>query len=270
MDKDNFNITLKQLREERKLSQGELADVLSNSHRAFSGINQVMVSHWERAKATPSFVRRIGLASFFQVDYNFSIDEMAQLKPAMRLMSRPVNNTIAYDYNITDVVSYSFHSLPEFDLQMIQSMHVKLYGVDFNYLIKKAGFSLEEITVICFQHKGLLIGHFAYEKNTKMLVSLGASSVAIRRQIFEYLSNSAETRYVSFPTLDPAMSQFLYDLYLEPCCHRHGFIHFRGDIKKILENPFALAIQSKHDAHFKYVRYSYLKQKNKSVEYTLA
>lgn len=53
MDKSNFAQKLKYLREEKALSQEEFAELLSHSHRAFSGVNQVMVSQWERARHCP-------------------------------------------------------------------------------------------------------------------------------------------------------------------------------------------------------------------------
>ncbi|NOH62502.1 helix-turn-helix transcriptional regulator [Vibrio sp. RE88] len=267
MNKENFSERLKQLREERQLSQEELADLLSNSHRAFSGVNQVMISQWERGKTTPSFVRRVGLASFFQVEYDFSVDEMTQVKAAIKLMNRPFNSDVAYDYEVTHVDTYSFSSLPTKELGLIRSLHTKLYGYDFLATTQQLGFSQDNIVVICFRSEGLLVGHFAYDKTSNMFLSLGASSIVIRRQIFDYLSRNLEDTYVSFPTIDPAMSQFLYDLYFEPCCHQHGFIFYRADIRKVIENPFSQTIQNRHDVYFKYIRYHDLKQKKKSVEF---
>ncbi|MCC2522004.1 helix-turn-helix domain-containing protein [Vibrio coralliilyticus] len=269
MNKENFSKRLKDLREERQLSQEELADVLSNSHRAFSGVNQVMISQWERGKTTPSFVRRVGLASFFQVEYDFSVEEMSQVKSATKLMNRPFNSDVAYDYEITQVDTYNFSSLPEKELALIRSMHAKLYGFDFLDTTQRFGFSREGIVVICFRSEGLLVGHFAYTTEANMFLSLGASSIIIRRQIFDYLSKNLEDTFVSFPTIDPAMSQFLYDLYFEPCCHQHGFIFYRADIKKVIENPFSQTIQNRHDVYFKYIRYHDLKQKKKSVEFLI-
>lgn len=89
MNKENFPIELKRLRESLSISQEEFAELLSNSHRVFSGVNQVMVSQWERVKTLPSFVRRLGIASFFQVDYDFSVEEMVQVKAATKNMERP-------------------------------------------------------------------------------------------------------------------------------------------------------------------------------------
>lgn len=101
MNKDNFPIELKRLRESASISQEEFSELLSNSHRAFFGVNQVMVSQWERAKTLPSFVRRLGIASFFQVDYDFSVEEMVQVKAATKNMERPSNADIGYDYEVT-------------------------------------------------------------------------------------------------------------------------------------------------------------------------
>lgn len=54
-----FSEKLKNLREEKELSQKELADALN--------INQTTVSTWELGKKYPDFFNIIALAKFFEV-----------------------------------------------------------------------------------------------------------------------------------------------------------------------------------------------------------
>ncbi len=267
MNKENFSDKLKLLREQLGASQEELADVLAKSHRAFKGVNQVMLSQWERGKTQPSFVRRLGIASFFQQDYDFSIEEMVQVKAATKLMDKPFNFDIAYDYKIGAVETYKLADIPDERLHLIRSMHSKLYGRDFIETAKRLGVPSSDMLVMCFLCENLMIGHVVYETGGNMLFSVGAMSAPIRRQIFDHLAADMPETEFSFPTIDPAMSQFLYDLYFEPCCNKLGLTFYRASIKKVVENPFSQMIQNKHDVYFKYIRYYDLKMKKKSVEF---
>ena len=103
-----------------------------------------------------------------------------------------------------------------------------------------------------------------------MLCSVGAVSVVIRRKIFAYMADNLAGTEFRFPTIDPAMCQFLYGLYLEPYMSKLGMPFFKADIKKVVNNPFSQNIQNKHDIYFKYIRYHDLKQKKKSVEFVLS
>ncbi len=150
MNKENFPIELKRLRESLSISQEEFAELLSNSHRAFFGVNQVMVSQWERAKTLPSFVRRLGIASFFQVDYDFSVEEMVQVKAATKNVERPFSIDIGYDYEVTSVESYNMGALPAKRLKSIQGMHLKTYGKDFIEVSQHLGVKKEDMQVLCF------------------------------------------------------------------------------------------------------------------------
>ncbi|MCG9630440.1 MULTISPECIES: helix-turn-helix transcriptional regulator [unclassified Vibrio] len=270
MDKSNFAQELKCLREEKALSQEELADILSTSHRAFSGINQVMVSQWERGKTLPSFVRRLGIASFFQREYEFSVDEMVHVKGASKLMDTRFNIDIGYDYHITSVESTDVSALSDERLSSIKNMHQKLYGQDFIKVSSQLGIELANMKALCFLYNGVIIGHVIYDGASKMLCSLAAVSVTIRRKIFDDLANRFKGTEFRFPTIDPAMCQFLYDLYFEPYTTKMGMVFFKAEITKVVSNPFSQTIQNKHDIYFKYLRYQDLKQKKKSVEFVLA
>ncbi|MFM2586750.1 helix-turn-helix domain-containing protein [Vibrio sp. TBV020] len=269
MNKEKFAQELKRLREQSEMSQEELADILSCSHRAFKGTNQVMLSQWERGKTVPSFVRRLGIANYFKVDYDFSVEEMTQVKAATKLMDHPINSDLAYDYEITEVKRFDLSELPEKKLKSIDKLHAKLYGKGFLDALKFLNVDTSKVEVLCFMSEGLMIGHTIYERETYLLLSIGALSVTLRREIFDYLSNLLGDIQCTFPVMDPAMGQFLYDLYLEPCCNQAGLMFFRSSIREVVENPFSQTIQTRHDIYFKYIRYYDLKLKKKSVDFTL-
>ncbi|MDK9737360.1 helix-turn-helix domain-containing protein [Vibrio sp. D404a] len=269
MDKLNFAQELKRLREEKALSQEEMADILATSHRAFSGVNQVMVSQWERGKTLPSFVRRLGIASFFQREYQFSVDEMVHVKAATKLMETRFNIDIGYDYHITSVEATDFSALSGERTKSIQNMHQKLYGHDFIQVSRQLGVELENMKALSFLYNGVIIGHVIYDSASHLLCSLAAVSVTIRRKIFDYLAEQFTGTEFRFPTIDPAMCQFLYDLYFEPYTTKLGMLFFKAEICKVVSNPFSQNIQNKHDIYFKYLRYQDLKQKKKSVEFVI-
>lgn len=161
-------------------------------------------------------------------------------------------------------------ALPAKRLKSIQGMHLKTYGKDFIEVSQHLGVKKEDMQVLCFLFEGVIIGHVVYDGLSKMLCSVGAVSIVIRRKIFDYMADNLSDTEFRFPTLDPAMCQFLYDLYLEPYMSKLGMPFFKADIKKVVKNPFSQNIQNKHDIYFKYIRYHDLKQKKKSVEFVLS
>ncbi|MGY3571252.1 helix-turn-helix transcriptional regulator [Vibrio paucivorans] len=269
MNKDNFSHRLKELREQKQLSQEELVEVLSQSHRAFLGVNQVTVSQWERGKTIPSFVRRLGLASFFKVDYDFSVDEMGRVKSASKLMDKVFNQDAVYDYQISHVEHATYADADPQRLALMCALHKKLYGQDIGQIIERMSFSPASVVVLSFMCESVILGHVIYDGATHTLLSVGAVSIVIRRRIFDYLAQHTNDMEFNFPTIDPAMAQFLYDLYLEPVGTQHGLTCFRSSIKKVVENPFSQTIQTRNDVYFKYIRYHDLKMKKKSIEFIL-
>ena len=64
-----FNVRLKQLRQNRKLTQGELADIL--------GLKPTAISNYESKRNEPSFDKLIALSKYFDVscDYLLGISD---------------------------------------------------------------------------------------------------------------------------------------------------------------------------------------------------
>lgn len=59
----NFNVRLKQLRQKNKLTQGELADILS--------LKPTAISNYESKRNEPSFDKLIALSKYFDVSCDY-------------------------------------------------------------------------------------------------------------------------------------------------------------------------------------------------------
>ncbi len=75
------------------------------SPRAFPGVNQGDGEPVGKGEDTAQFCSSFGIASFFQVDYDFSVEEMVQVKAATKNAERPFSVDIGYDYEVTSVES---------------------------------------------------------------------------------------------------------------------------------------------------------------------
>ncbi|NRB68954.1 MAG: helix-turn-helix transcriptional regulator [Vibrio sp.] len=267
MNRDSFAKELRTLREKHDFSQEELAYILSSSHRAFQGVNQVMISQWEHGKRTPSFVRRLGIASFFQQNYEFAIEEIRSVKSSSKDMNLPTNSDLAYDYSVTSVETVLLEDLNQDTLDKIRLFHNKLYAVSFDNALKGLQGEQENITVIKFLSQGLMIGHLIYELKNNTLLSMGAVNVKTRRQILYHFAQLLGKDDCRVPVNDPAMGQLLYDMYLQPCCTKLGMNLFTFNLNEVIKNPFIKALYDTHDIHFKYIRYHDLKNKKKSLEF---
>ncbi|MCG9753501.1 helix-turn-helix transcriptional regulator [Vibrio brasiliensis] len=267
MNRDNFAKELKVLREGHNLSQEELAFILSSSHRVFQGVNQVMISQWEHGKRTPSFVRRLGVASFFQQNYDFAIEEIKSVKSSIKDINLPTNSDLAYDYEITSVETVLLEDLNQDILDKIRRFHNKLYMVSFDNVLKRLQGKQANVTVIKFLSQGLMIGHLIYDSTNNTLLSMGAVNVKIRRQIFAHFAQLLGKEECIVPVNDPAMGQLLYDMYVQPCCSKLGVNLFIINLNQVIKNPFIKAIYDTQDIYFKYLRYHDLKSKKKSLEF---
>ncbi|WDE08745.1 helix-turn-helix transcriptional regulator [Thalassomonas viridans] len=267
MDKISFPEDIKKLREEKNISQEEMAYLLSSSHRAFSGVNQVMLSHWERAKMLPSFVRRIGMASFFHVSYDFSTEEVLTVKSLSKLMNIPINHDVGYNFKISSVKHYDFDDAPDFILSSVGKVHRNLYNRDLIADANLIGKDKSQFKILCFLDGDVAIGHLIFDYSANILVSMGAIDINVRRMIFKYIHDEMSSDEYIFPAYDPAMSQFLYDLYMEPYYQKGGLIFFKGTLKTAATNPFAQGLYNESNGYFVYLRYNEQRLKKKSIEF---
>ncbi|WP_139684047.1 helix-turn-helix domain-containing protein [Vibrio tasmaniensis] len=269
MNRENFPEELKRLREEKTLSQEDLATLLANSHRVFGGINQVTLSKWERNETTTSLIRRLGIANYFSQHYEFDDKEAETISPSVKLSDIPVNQDIAYRYTIDTVESYTMKTVPNDVLEDILSIHSKLYSLDFLSFYQADHLSVDNIVILSFYCKGLMMGHIVYDDKNDMLLSVGSISLSVRKQVLRYLTESMAKKSLTIPAHDPAMAQFLYDLYLKPTKAMFGLFLFKVDSLVLINNPFYQNLTEESSPVFKYLRYYSLRKKRKSIEFTL-
>ncbi|MDO6764669.1 helix-turn-helix domain-containing protein [Agarivorans sp. 1_MG-2023] len=269
MNRDNFPTELKRLREERNLSQEDMATLLANSHRVFDGVNQVTISKWERGDTKTSLLRRLGISSYLSIQYEYDAKELDTLSPSIKLSDIPVNQDISYSYSIDSVDCYTTKSIPSESWNDILAIHSKLYSLDFMTFYNADHLSVDDIVILVFYCKGLMVGHILYDDRTNMLLSIGSISLSIRKQVLQYMAESITKKSFIIPVHDPAMAQFLYDLYLEPKRSMFGLFLFTVEPQLLATNPFYQNLSENGDQSFKYFRYYSQKSKKKSIEFLL-
>lgn len=269
MNRNDFPNELKRLREERDLSQEDLASLLACSHRVFDGVNQVMISKWERGETKTSLLRRLGISNFLSQHYEYDRKETEVISPSVKLSEIPVNQDISYSYAIDNVDSYTIKTIPSDSWNDILSIHSKLYSVDFLKFYKAEHLSVDNLVIHIFCCKGLMVGHIVYDKKTSMLLSVGSISLSIRQQVLQYMAECMAKKSLIIPVHDPAMAQFLYDLYLEPKRSMFGLFLFTVDFASLVSNPFYQNVSEVGDQSFRYFRYFSQKIKKKSIEFIL-
>lgn len=268
MNKIRFHKHLKSLRQDHSLSQEQLASCLSSSHRAFFGVNQAMISQWEGGKRKPSLVRRLGIASFFQTPYEFSLEELKHVKPVEKQINSIYNTSYIYNYEVTSIESSNLNDTPVERLALIQSLHVQTSVYDMQFLIDKFSIDRNDIVVVCFISENLLIGHFIYDRKRNIFLSWGAISNAIKVIVFDYICKKMNSKTCIIPIVDPIMGQFLYDLYHNPCCNDSNITYFKVHLEQLIKNPFIQSMIATNDMYFKYIHYYALHQKNSTIEQT--
>lgn len=269
MNRINFPDELKNLRKKQDLSQEDLATLLANSHRVFEGVNQVMISKWESGETKTSLLRRLGIANYFSQHYEFDAKETEVISPSVKLSDISVNQDIAYNYSIDNVEFYTINSIPSEQWSDILSIHSKLYSLDFLTFYQADHLSVDNLIILTFYSKGLMVGHIVYDDKTDMLLSVGSISLSIRKQVLTYMTERMTKPSFVIPAHDPAMSQFLYDLYLEPKRSMFRLFLFTVEPQQIATNPFYQNMLANSNQSFKYLRYYSQKMKKKSIEFIL-
>ena len=63
-----FNVRLKELRNEKAISQAELGKLVN--------VSKMAISHWEKGHSEPSIAQLIVLSDFFQVSVDYLVGKM--------------------------------------------------------------------------------------------------------------------------------------------------------------------------------------------------
>lgn len=120
-----FDIRLKQLREEHKITQKELAEKIN--------LTQSTIAHYEKGRKLPTIETLILLADFFKVSADYLLG-LTDIKNGKHLSSNPALNMIkeeefthnAFDPDIEKVINY-YKRLNDENKDYIKGQMIQLY-----------------------------------------------------------------------------------------------------------------------------------------------
>lgn len=128
---NTFSGKLKKLREEKKLTQGDLAKILSTDINKVSPQN---VSYWEKGRQ-PSFEMLINIAKYFNVttDYLIGISDFKTVED--EYIFKKNNELLEFDYSKLDPVvkKYFLHFMKKFSI-------ISSFLVDYDNTFGKSTF----------------------------------------------------------------------------------------------------------------------------------
>ncbi|GAB7218722.1 helix-turn-helix domain-containing protein [Vibrio comitans] len=264
INKQNFHERLRYLRVEAGLSQGELANQLSEQHRVFANVTQSMISLWEHGKVTPSILRRVGLAHFFCVDYDYAPSEQPLINRAKSYEMLFEKQNTFFDYPVTneDVVKYS--RLTDYQRDWVHSSHSHILQdtIRLDELMKLLDVSDPWVRI--FYHQGAIVSAYVYEKseNKLTIVSLSAINLFIWKHVHEYIATLPSNMLFRTPAHEASLSLLFRDLYLEPEVLFEGGAIYETSIGHIYHNTFVRHMLDNDAYDFRLLRY----ELNKSEE----
>ena len=145
------------------MSQLELVEALSLSHRAFQGINQPMLSKWEHGNGQPSLMRRIGVAAFFSQHYQYQADEQRIIQGVDKYDDFFTGHDSIYPYRIDVFKHYRWEELPSDYQEQISQAHNQYRHLTLPSLIECM--QIDEISVVMSMHNQTIVGHAILGKN---------------------------------------------------------------------------------------------------------
>lgn len=237
--RDHFAHALKYWRNFNGMSQLELVEALSLSHRAFLGINQPMLSKWEHGNGQPSLMRRVGVATFFQQPYQYTEDEKRIIQGVEKYDDFFRGFDTLYPYTIDCFETYTWDSLPPaYREQVMYAQQHYRYG-NFSKLIEVL--SVREIHVVVAKHKQAVVGHIVYGKNHEgidCLVSYIALDKSLYRQVHLHACELFEGKKLLFTAIKPYAKTLVSDIFI-PEKYQIGEISvYECQLDRLTANPF--------------------------------
>ncbi|GAL23565.1 hypothetical protein JCM19235_3887 [Vibrio maritimus] len=237
--RDNFAQALKHWRSFNGMSQLDLVEALSLSHRAFQGVNQPMLSKWEHGNGQPSLMRRVGVAAFFQQPYQYSEEELRLIQSVEKYDQFFVGFDTLYPCTIDRYVTYSWDKLPEVYREQILYAQENYRNISFDDLINVM--SVSEIHVVVALHNNAMVGHIVHGKDGSgqdCLLSYLALDKVLYRQVHRYASEMFEDKKVLITAIKPYAKTVISDIYI-PEKYRIGDLSvYECNINTLNANPF--------------------------------
>ena len=258
--RNRFASTLQQHRKALKLSQNEMASRLANSHILFKNVTQSMISQWENAASEPPYIRRVGLAAFFQQPYLFDDNEQKILNKTYQHKTELDDSNLVYNYPVTRIDKTELHKLAASDLALITDAHQQKYletlEETLSYLDSK------NPTVVTFLHRTTIIGHYILDMpaaNHIRVLSFLAINAACYVKMLDHFQQLSQEKTITFPIPDPTGKQFFSDIYFNRVASPSAIPFFTGTHQQLYSNPFWKIIQQKNNLDFTRLRFEMLK-----------
>ncbi|GEA52076.1 transcriptional regulator [Vibrio inusitatus NBRC 102082] len=267
INKQNFHEQLKAQRIAIGLSQGELANQLSEEHRVFANVTQSMISLWERGKVTPSILRRVGLAHFFSVNYQYAQSEqqlMKRVKTFERLFEK---QSTFFDYPVTSEAVVKYSRLTDYQRDWVHSSHSHILQdtISLDELMKLLNVSDPWVRI--FYHQGAIVSAYVYEKsdNKLTIVILSAINLFIWKHVHEYIATLPSNMLFRTPIYETSLSLLFRDLYLEPEVVFEGGAIYETSIGHLYHNTFVRNMLNNDAYDFRLLRYELNKNEEAQI-----
>lgn len=210
---DNFPNLLRKLRTNSKLSQHDLSISLSKSHKLFENINQPMISNWEKGNNLPSLTRRVGVATYFNVDYCYSNSELNILK-------RSLKNEMFYDPHLT-IYPIRINNTQDLDWEALDEVtKIKIRHAFFvrhkdkldAFLARK---HLRHAKVKCYYHDNMLVGHVMYSLIDDVFYYICAAGMNsdIHSHVLTDLEKLCDVKVIEMHATIPVIKHLLLSIY---------------------------------------------------------
>ncbi|PMM12813.1 transcriptional regulator [Vibrio breoganii] len=272
MNKQNFHERLKALRIETGLSQGDLANQLSEEHRVFANVTQSMISLWERGKVTPSILRRVGLAHFFSADYQYDQAEQQLMNRAKTFEMLFEKENTFYDYPVTSEEVIRYSRLSEYQREWVKNAHLYVLG---GKQALDESIAMQDITdpwVRIYYHQGAIVAALVYEKTEDKItiVSLSAINIFIWKHVHKDIATLPLKTLIRTRVREASLSLLLRDLYVEPEEYSCGTEIYETSIGHLYHNSFVKNMLDNDAYDFRLLRYELYKSEEARILHDVA
>ncbi|WP_353497603.1 helix-turn-helix domain-containing protein [Vibrio sp. CB1-14] len=237
--RDSFATALKYWRSINGLSQLELVEALSLSHRAFQGVNQPMLSKWEHGNGQPSLMRRAGVAAFFQLPYRYNEEELRLIQGVKKYDELFIGNNPVYPCTIEEFASYSWNQLPALFRDQIEYAQQHYRNISFDDLI--SAMSIKELHVVVALHHQAMVGHIVYGKDDNgqdCLLSYLAKDKLLHRKVHRHVCQLFDGKKILLAAVKPYAKTLLSDIYIPEKYQIGELSVFECDLTALHANPF--------------------------------
>ncbi|MBY5944430.1 helix-turn-helix domain-containing protein [Photobacterium rosenbergii] len=239
---DNFSNQLKKLRTRSKLSQHDLSIYLSKSHKLFENITQPMISNWEKGNNLPSLTRRVGVATYFNIDYSYSNSELNLLKrssknemfydPHLTIYPLKVNKTEDLDWEVLDEAT---------KVQIRHAFFVRHKDKLDDFLERKG---LRHAKVKCYYHDNMLVGHVMYSLIDGVFYYICAAGMNsdIHSSVLAELESLCDVQIIEMHATIPAIKYLLLSIYGVVVSQTESAVTYRFNKGDFFSNPYIKAL----------------------------